>query len=86
MNLGCPAEDRKAFEYNLAHRIYLLAAVAAYKSLAHVERAFRSMKTVDLNVRPFLRCSEQRVRAQVLLCMSCCACWPTASNGTCALA
>jgi len=27
------------------------AAVAAYKSLAHVERAFRSMKTVDLNVR-----------------------------------
>ena len=26
------------------------ATVAAYKSLAHVERAFRSMKTVDLNV------------------------------------
>jgi len=28
------------------------AAVAAYKSLAQVERAFRSIKTVDLNVRP----------------------------------
>jgi len=26
--------------------------VAAYKSLAHVERAFRSMKTIDLHVRP----------------------------------
>jgi hypothetical protein len=26
--------------------------VAAYKSLSHVERAFRSIKTVDLHVRP----------------------------------
>jgi transposase len=45
------------------------AAVAAYKSLAHVERAFRSMKTVDLNVRPVFLYSEQRVRAHVFLCM-----------------
>jgi hypothetical protein len=45
------------------------AAVAAYKSLAHVERAFRSMKTVDLNVRPVFHYSEQRVRAHVFLCM-----------------
>jgi Transposase DDE domain len=45
------------------------AAVAAYKSLAHVERAFRSMKTVDLNVRPVFHDSEQRVRAHVFLCM-----------------
>ena len=45
------------------------AAVAAYKSLAHVERAFRSMKTVDLNVRPIFHYSEQRVRAHVFLCM-----------------
>jgi hypothetical protein len=44
-------------------------AVAAYKSLAHVERAFRSMKTVDLNVRPVFVYSEQRVRAHVFLCM-----------------
>jgi Transposase DDE domain len=45
------------------------AAVTAYKSLAHVERAFRSMKTVDLNVRPVFHYSEQRVRAHVFLCM-----------------
>jgi hypothetical protein len=45
------------------------ATVAAYKSLAHVERAFRSMKTVDLNVRPVFLYSEQRVRAHVFLCM-----------------
>ena len=45
------------------------AAVAAYKSLAHVERAFRSMKTVDLNVRPVFHYSEARVRAHVFLCM-----------------
>jgi hypothetical protein len=45
------------------------AAVAAYKSLAHVERAFRAMKTVDLNVRPVFHYSEQRVRAHVFLCM-----------------
>jgi transposase len=45
------------------------AAVAAYKSLAHVERAFRSMKTVDLNVRPIFHYTQQRVRAHVFLCM-----------------
>jgi hypothetical protein len=45
------------------------ATVAAYKSLAHVERAFRSMKTVDLNVRPVFLYTEQRVRAHVFLCM-----------------
>jgi len=45
------------------------ATVAAYKSLAHVERAFRSMKTVDLNVRPVFHYSESRVRAHVFLCM-----------------
>lgn len=45
------------------------AAVAAYKSLAHVERAFRSIKTVDLHVRPVFHYREQRVRAHVFLCM-----------------
>lgn len=44
-------------------------AVAAYKSLSHVERAFRSMKTVDLQVRPVFHYSEHRVRAHVFLCM-----------------
>jgi hypothetical protein len=45
------------------------AAVAAYKSLSHVERAFRSIKTVDLHVRPVFHYNAQRVRAHVFLCM-----------------
>lgn len=45
------------------------AAVAAYKSLAHVERAFRSIKTVDLHVRPVYHYSAERVKAHVFLCM-----------------
>jgi len=45
------------------------ATVAAYKSLAHVERAFRSIKTIDLNVRPVFHYTESRVRAHVFLCM-----------------
>jgi len=46
--------------------------VLAYKSLAQVERAFRSMKTVDLHVRPIYHFSESRVRAHVFLCMLAC--------------
>ena len=34
-----------------------------------MERAFRSMKTVDLNVRPVFLYNENRVRAHVFLCM-----------------
>ena len=45
------------------------AAVAAYKSLAGVERAFRSLKTVDLGVRPIFHWNAPRVRAHVFLCM-----------------
>jgi hypothetical protein len=45
------------------------AAVAAYKSLTHVERAFRSIKTIDLHVRPVFHYSAERVRAHVFLCM-----------------
>jgi transposase len=43
--------------------------VRAYKNLATVERAFRSIKTVDLQVRPIHHRRAQRVRAHVLLCM-----------------
>jgi hypothetical protein len=43
--------------------------VRAYKSLAGVERAFRSMKTVDLELRPVFHWTAPRVRAHVLLCM-----------------
>jgi hypothetical protein len=44
-------------------------AVRYYKELSHVERAFRSMKSVDLKVRPIHHRTENRVRAHVLLCM-----------------
>jgi hypothetical protein len=43
--------------------------VRSYKSLAHVERAFRSIKTIDLKVRPIHHRLENRVRAHIFLCM-----------------
>jgi hypothetical protein len=45
------------------------AVVFTYKSLAQVERAFRSIKTVDLDVRPVHHRLAGRVRAHVFLCM-----------------
>lgn len=45
------------------------AAVLAYKSLAGVERAFRAIKTVDLEIRPIHHRLADRVRAHVFLCM-----------------
>jgi hypothetical protein len=44
-------------------------AVRNYKALANVERAFRSLKTVDLKVRPIHHHLENRVRAHIFLCM-----------------
>ena len=52
-----------------ADQLDAAATVAAYKSLAHVERAFRSMKTLDLHVRPVFHYNTERVRAHVFLCM-----------------
>ena len=43
--------------------------VRSYKALTRVERAFRSMKTIDLRIRPIRHRLEQRVRAHLLLCM-----------------
>ncbi len=43
--------------------------VLAYKRLATAERAFRSLKTVDLKVRPIHHRLAERVRAHVFLCM-----------------
>ena len=43
--------------------------VRAYKRLSAVERAFRSLKSVDLKVRPVFHYTPERVRAHVLLCM-----------------
>jgi len=44
-------------------------AVRHYKSLSAVERAFRSLKTVDLHVRPIHHREPDRVRAHIFLCM-----------------
>lgn len=46
-----------------------IQVVSSYKSLAQVERAFRSIKTIDLHVRPIFHWNEARVRAHVFLCM-----------------
>src|SRR5689334_8703396 len=44
-------------------------AVRAYKDLARAERAFRSLKSIDLQIRPVHHWIEPRVRAHVFLCM-----------------
>ena len=44
-------------------------AVRHYKELANVERAFRSLKSVDLKIRPIHHHLEERVCAHVFLCM-----------------
>ena len=43
--------------------------VRRYKSLAQVERAFRSLKGIDLRIRPIHHRTEDHVRAHIFLCM-----------------
>jgi transposase len=43
--------------------------VQTYKSLAKVERAFRSLKSIDLHIRPIRHWTDDRIRAHVFLCM-----------------
>jgi transposase len=43
--------------------------VRNYKALANVERAFRSLKTVELKVRPIHHRTADREPAHILLCM-----------------
>ncbi len=52
-----------------AQRMDAPTCVRTYKSLAQVERAFRSLKTTDLLVRPIHHRLEGRVRAHIFLCM-----------------
>jgi transposase len=52
-----------------AQRMDAASCVRTYKSLAQVERAFRSIKTMDLKVRPIHHHLEGRVRAHIFLCM-----------------
>ena len=50
-------------------RLSMENAVRRYKDLAQVERAFRSLKSIDLRVRPIYHHLEKRVRAHIFLCM-----------------
>jgi hypothetical protein len=52
-----------------AERMDAAQCVRNYKSLASVERAFRSLKTVDLKIRPIHHRLADRVRAHILLCV-----------------
>ena len=52
-----------------AQKMDAAQCVRSYKALANVERAFRSLKTVDLKVRPIHHRTADRVRAHILLCM-----------------
>jgi transposase len=52
-----------------ASRMDSAEVVRSYKRLTQVERAFRTLKTVDLKIRPIHHHLENRVRAHILLCM-----------------
>jgi hypothetical protein len=52
-----------------ASRLSAEDTVRNYKRLAQVERAFRSLKSVDLHIRPIHHRRAERVRAHVFLCM-----------------
>ena len=52
-----------------AQRLTTDDAVRSYKRLSQVERAFRSLKTIDLEVRPIRHRLEDRVKAHIFLCM-----------------
>jgi transposase len=43
--------------------------VSAYKDLSNVEQAFRSLKTIDLHVRPIYHWKDDRIKSHVFLCM-----------------
>lgn len=43
--------------------------ITGYKSLQHVEQAFRTMKTTQLEIRPVYHRLEERVKAHAFLCM-----------------
>ncbi|MBW2659722.1 MAG: transposase, partial [Deltaproteobacteria bacterium] len=72
-------DEEKVYEEAALDGIYVIRtsleelpaadAVRHYKSLSQVERAFRSIKTMDLEVRPINHHLEKRVRAHLFLCM-----------------
>ena len=52
-----------------AQRLDTAAVVDAYKGLKVVEADFRSLKAIDLDLRPIRHWTEARVRAHVFICM-----------------
>ena len=52
-----------------SQRLSAEQTVRTYKRLATVERAFRSLKSVDLQIRPIHHRLPDRVRAHVLICL-----------------
>jgi hypothetical protein len=50
-------------------RMNTVEVVIAYKSLTFVERAFRNLKTVQLEIRPVYHKNDERIRSHVFLCM-----------------
>jgi hypothetical protein len=52
-----------------AERLDAPGVVSAYKDLSTLERDFRNIKAIDLDLRPIYHRSEDRVRAHVLICM-----------------
>lgn len=52
-----------------AERLDAPGVVSAYKDLSKLERDFRNIKAIDLDLRPIYHRLEDRVRAHVLICM-----------------
>jgi transposase len=52
-----------------AEQMTAAKVVATYKSLSRVERDFRSLKAIDVDLRPIHHYTESRVRAHVFICM-----------------
>jgi transposase len=52
-----------------AARLSAADTVRSYKSLAQVERAFRTLKGMDLLIRPIRHRTEDRVPAHIFLCL-----------------
>jgi DDE family transposase len=53
----------------VAEKLPAAEVVRTYKSLSAVERAFRTVKSIDMQVRPIHHYAENRVRAHILLCL-----------------
>ena len=52
-----------------AEKMVAAEVVRSYKSLSNVERAFRSLKTADLKLRPIHHWLADRVRSHIFLCL-----------------